>query len=238
MVRVPPGSATLGEARGRAFGWDNEFPLIRVNTAEFEIDRYNVTNGDYLEYMSATGADAPHFWMRNGTDWMWRGMFEPLPLGLSAPVWVTQEEAVAYAKWKDCRLPTEAELHRAMYGEPSGRERLQPWGDAPPDSTRGNFDFAWWDPVPVGSYPDGASAWGIHDLVGNGWEWTSTPFDGFPGFDPMPSYPEYSADFFDGLHYVLKGASPVTGRHLVRRSFRNWFRGNYPYVFASFRCVR
>jgi len=74
--------------------------------------------------------------------------------------------------------------------------------------------------------------------VGNGWEWTSTPFEPFPGFEPMASYPVYSTDFFDGRHYVMKGASPVTGRELVRRSFRNWFRPNYPHVYATFRCVQ
>ena len=57
------------------------------------------------------------------------------------------------------------------------------------------------------------------------------------GLEPMASYAVYSSDFFDGAHYVLKGASPVTGRELVRPSFRNWFRPNYPYVYAKFRVV-
>jgi formylglycine-generating enzyme required for sulfatase activity len=92
--------------------------------------------------------------------------------------------------------------------------------------------------VPAGSRPAGASAWGVHDLVGNGWEWTSTVFAPFEGFRPMPSYPEYSAEFFDGQHYVLKGASPATPHELLRRSFRNWFRPHYPYVYAAFRCAR
>ena len=91
------------------------------------------------------------------------------------------------------------------------------------------------DPVPVGSFPRGQSAWGVHDLVGNGWEWTGSVFEGFPGFAPLPTYPLYSADFFDGKHWVMKGASPTTAKELVRRSFRNWFRGNYPYVYAKFR---
>jgi len=75
------------------------------------------------------------------------------------------------------------------------------------------------------------------DLVGNGWEWTSTAFDGFPGFTPHASYPNYSADFFDGKHWVLKGGSPVTDATLLRRPFRNWFRSSYPYLYAKFRCV-
>ena len=73
--------------------------------------------------------------------------------------------------------------------------------------------------------------------IGNGWEWTSTPFAPLPGFEPMASYPQYSADFFDGRHYVMKGASPVTPRELIRRSFRNWFYDDYPYMYAKFRCV-
>ena len=72
----------------------------------------------------------------------------------------------------------------------SGGEREYPWGSAPPEEPHGHFDFQGWEPVPVGSRPAGASAWGVHDLVGNGWEWTSTIFGPFPGFSPMASYPE------------------------------------------------
>jgi formylglycine-generating enzyme required for sulfatase activity len=101
----------------------------------------------------------------------------------------------------------------------------------------GNFDFNRWDPEPVGAHPEGASAFGVHDLIGNGWEWTATTFGPFDGFEPLPTYPEYSADFFDDDHFVMKGASPVTARMLVRRGFRNWFRPRYPYVYATFRCA-
>jgi iron(II)-dependent oxidoreductase len=235
-VQIPAGEATLGAPRSE-FGWDNEFPRHVVDVPAFTIDTFNVTNGDYLGYMNATSAHAPHFWTRENDAWLRRGMFESTPLPLDAPVYVTHDEAAAYARWKGKRLPTEPEFHRAAYGTPSGEERAHPWGNEVPDASRGNFDFAQWDPVAVGSYPAGASAWGVHDLVGNGWEWTSTFFAGFDGFAPMPSYPEYSADFFDDAHYVMKGASPVTPRELIRRSFRNWFRPNYPYVFATFRCV-
>jgi formylglycine-generating enzyme required for sulfatase activity len=152
-------------------------------------------------------------------------------------VYVSQTEASAWAKWKGRRLPTEPEYHRAAFGTPSGEERPYPWGSEPPDATRGNFDFRRFDPMPVGSFPAGASAFGVHDLVGNGWEWTSTPFAGFEGFQPMPAYPNYSIDFFDGQHFVLKGGSPVTAGSMVRRTFRNWFRGTYPYVYATFRTV-
>ncbi len=148
-------------------------------------------------------------------------MFEALPFPGDWPVYVSHAEAAAYARWKGRRLMTEAEWHRAAEG-----------------ATPGHADFAGFDPVPVGSYPRSASIHGVHDLIGNGWEWTSTIFGPFDGFSAMRSYPEYSADFFDGQHYVMKGASPATAKELIRPSFRNWFRSNYPYVYAKFRTVR
>src|SRR4029079_8492084 len=140
----------------------------------------------------------PAFWVRRDDEWFWRGMFQEVPLPPTWPVFVSQAEASAYARSKGRRLMTEPEFHRAAYGTPEGDERAPPWGDEPPDTTRGVIDFAAYDPAPVCSFPAGASAWGVHDLVGTGWEWTSTIFAPFPGFAPMASYPEYSADFFDG----------------------------------------
>ena len=153
----------------------------------------------------------------------------------SWPVYVSFAEASAFCRWRGVRLPTEAEFQRAAYGTPERIERRYPWGDANPATDRGVFDFTSWDPEPAGSHPHGASAWGVQDLVGNGWEWTSTPFAPFPGFAPLASYPEYSADFFDEEHFVMKGASPATACELLRPSFRNWFRARYPYVYATFR---
>ena len=233
-VRIPAGVATLGGDSG-TFGWDNEFPGHRVHVDAFEIDRYNVTNGDYLDYIRSTGADAPHFWTKHDGAWFWRGMFDRIPLPLDWPVFVTYDESAAFAKWRGGRVPTEPEYHRAAFGTPEGVEREYPWGSEAPDNSRGNFGFANWDPVAIGSYAP--SAWGVYDMVGNGWEWTSTPFAPFDGFEPMRSYPQYSADFFDGEHFVLKGASPATAPELIRRSFRNWFRHSYPYVYAKFRCA-
>jgi formylglycine-generating enzyme required for sulfatase activity len=237
QVKIPAGVATLG-AREGDFAWDNELPSLAVDVPAFSIDVHNVTNGQYLDYMNATGAAAPHFWTMHDGAWHWRGMFGLVPLPLDAAVYATHDEASAYAAWRGMRLMSEAEYHRAAFSTPAGGpERTYPWGEEAPDATRGNFGFTNWEPVAVGSYPAGASAWGVHDLTGNGWEWTSTVFDGFPGFMPMPSYPVYSADFFDGKHYVMKGGSPATAPELVRRSFRNWFRPNYPYVYTTFRCV-
>jgi formylglycine-generating enzyme required for sulfatase activity len=167
------------------------------------------------------GAQPPHFWISREGQWYYRGMFHEIPLPLDWPVYVTHKEASAYASWKGKSLPTESQYQRAAYSDPG--------------FPAGNFDFQNWDPISV--RVDSADRRGISQLIGNGWEWTSTPFHPFPGFDPFPFYPGYSANFFDGEHYVLKGASPRTAARLVRPSFRNWFRPWYPYVYATFRLV-
>ena len=255
-VVIPAGSVTLGTADTEQFGWDNERPAHRVSVDAFRIDVDNVTNAAFMEFVEAGGyrerrwwrdedwqwlsTDAvahPSFWERQGDQWYWRGMFERVPLPESWPVYVSWAEARAFAAWRGLRLPTEAEFHRAAYGSTSGREHQYPWGDAMPTAPPGNFDFERWDPEPVGWRPQGTSAFGVRDLVGNGWEWTSTVFGPYRGFAAMASYPEYSADFFDDEHFVMKGASPLTARTLVRPGFRNWFRPRYPYVYATFRCV-
>ncbi|HEY6485407.1 MAG TPA: SUMF1/EgtB/PvdO family nonheme iron enzyme [Candidatus Cybelea sp.] len=237
LIRVEPGTATLGARPDEIpFGWDNEFGRTTVEVAGFDIMRYPVTNGAWLRFV-AEGGPAPIFWKKRDGAWFLRTLFEEIPLPLSWPVYITHRQAEAYAAWAGMRLPTEAEYHRAAYGAPDGSERAFPWGTQEPQARHGNFGIARFDPEPVDAHPDGDSAWGVADLIGNGWEWTSTPFGPLPGFEPMASYPQYSADFFDGRHYVMKGASPVTARTMIRRSFRNWFFDDYPYMYAKFRCV-
>jgi gamma-glutamyl hercynylcysteine S-oxide synthase len=237
-IDIPAGAVTLGvDEEALPFSWDNERAHLSADVAAFTLQRHDVTNADYLEFVNQ-GGPAPLFWERHGGNWQWRGMFDLVPLPLSWPVFVSQADASAYAQWRGWLLPTEAQFQRAAYGTSDGRERTYPWGDAAPSREHGVFDFSSWDPEPAGSHPAGRSAWGVDDLVGNGWEWTNTIFTPFPGFHPLPSYPEYSADFFDGEHFVMKGASPATARELIRPTFRNWFRPRYPYVYATFRCVR
>ncbi len=236
-VRIPAGFATLGARQGSGlFGWDNEFEATQVDVPTFLIASLPVTNGAWLAFVEAGGPPAS-FWVRRGDRWRQRTVLAEVPLPLDWPVWVSHEAASAYAKWAGGVLPTEAQWHRAAYGAVDG-ERLHPWGDSAPAEAHGNFDFRRWEPTPVDGHPAGASAFGVQDLVGNGWEWTSTPFAPLPGFSPMPFYPGYSADFFDGNHFVMKGAGPRTAARLVRRSFRNWFQPRYPHVHAKFRLVR
>src|SRR5216684_1518965 len=235
MIEIPSGTATLGQKAGE-FGWDNEFDEHQVEVPRFAVLRNKVTNGDYLDFVRA-GASPPHFWIQRNGELLYSGMFAEIPLPLNAPVYVRYEQASAYARWIGKELPTEAQFHRAAYGTPSGEERNYPWGDAPPASAHGNFDFNDSDPVDVDANPAGDSAFRVSQLVGNGWEWTRSPFGPFAGFKPFPFYPGYSQNFFDEEHYVMKGASPQTASCFLRRSFRNWFRPNYPYVYASFRVV-
>jgi len=218
MVDFGAGKTQLGLPAGQGFGWDNEFEAHCVNVPAFSIGKYKVTNGEYLEFVRQ-GAAAPFFWADREGQWRYRGMFHDVPLPLDAPVYVTHDEAEAYARWRGMRLPSEAEFQRAASG---GR-------------FSSNVDFRYWDPIPVNA--DERDEAGPQQMVGNGWEWTSTVFAPFPGFEPMPFYTNYSAPFFDGAHYVLKGGSPRTAACMLRPSFRNWFRPAYPYIYATFRVV-
>ena len=270
LVTIPAGLATLGQPLGRAhaFGWDNEFGAQEIHVPSFSIDRFPVTNDEYLKFVQARGYEDstfwrpedwkwvtsehirhPHFWLRRSsslpadpdTQWEYRAMFGTIPLPPAWPVYVSYAEAAAYARWAGKKLPTEAQWHRAAYGTQDGTERAYPWGGAAPDGLQGaslgNFHHRRWDATAVDAYPAGASAFGVFDLVGNGWEWTSTVFRPLPGFEPFRFYPGYSANFFDGQHFVMKGGSPRTDACMLRSSFRNWFQPHYPHVYATFRCV-
>jgi iron(II)-dependent oxidoreductase len=264
-IEIPAGATTLGlPRRSDLFGWDNEYEAHTVNVPAFAMDRYKVTNRQYLEFInaggyetreywgdsdnkedwnwkSAQGISHPAFWKRKNQNkdnqWLYRTMFEEVPLPLDWPVYVSQAEAKAYACWARKSLPTEAEWQRAAYATAHGSERAYPWGEHVPGDTFGNFDFARWSPAPVNVFPEGRSAFGIHGMLGNGWEWTSTEFAPFPGFEPFPFYRGYSADFFDGKHFVIKGGSARTAACMLRRTFRNWFQAHYQFAYTGFRCV-
>ncbi|HEV8719038.1 MAG TPA: SUMF1/EgtB/PvdO family nonheme iron enzyme [Candidatus Binatia bacterium] len=260
QIAIPAGKARLGaKFTDSLFGWDNEFGEQVVDVPSFNIDCLPVTNGEFFDFVDSGAYDDerywrpedwrwkmledkthPTCWTRRDDDWLYRAMFDVLPLaGVSSwPVYVCLAEARAYAGWRGKRLPTEAEFHRAAFYGPDGRKSAYPWGDATPEKCHGNFDFNRWSPLPVGANPAGNSRWGVAELVGNGWELTDTEFAPLPGFSPyMKSYPDYSQDFFDSKHFVLKGGSWATGTDLLRSSFRNWYQAHYPYVFAKFRCV-
>ena len=231
LVDIPAGTAFLG-APGDGFAWDNERQAHQLPVPAFRISRFKISNGEYLAFVRQ-GAPAPHFWtQRAGSQptgkWLFRSMFQEIPLPLDWPVWVTWDEASAYAKWRQSALPSEAQFQRAA-------------SLVPADPARDNFGYQRWDPIGVdcaAGSPTVPHQAAPHQMVGNGWEWTRDTFAPFAGFEPHPFYPGYSADFFDGGHYVLKGASPRTAQRLARPSFRNWFRPDYPHMYAGFRLVR
>src|SRR6202051_1509583 len=264
-VAIPTGIVSLGLSRdSQTFGWDNEYEVHTAEALGFTIDKYKVTSGQYLEFMAAGGYEKPAlwgdadwdwksakqishplFWRKENDQWLYRTMFDEVPLPLDWPVYVSHAEASAYARWAGKSLPTEVEWQHAAYGAKEGNKRAYPWVNQPPGGDAGgearkkfgNFDFQSWDPTPVNAFPQGQSAFGVQDMVGNGWEWTSSVFAPFPGFKPFPFYKGYSADFFDGKHFVMKGGSARTAACMLRRTFRNWFQAHYQYVYAGFRCV-
>jgi len=147
-------------------------------------------------------------------------------------------EADAYARWAGKRLPTEREWEKAARHDPATRrDRLYPWGDEDPTPELANLGQRHLQPAAVGAYPAGASPLGVHQLIGDVWEWTSSDFSPYPGFSAWP-YKEYSEVFFGPDYKVLRGGSFAADRVACRGTFRNW---DYPIrrqIFSGFRCAR
>jgi iron(II)-dependent oxidoreductase len=241
----------------RAWTLDNERPAHLVDVPPFFIDTHPVTNGAFAEFVADGGYERPHWWSADG--WRWRqeamlaapafwagdgrgwtvhrlGMVEDVDP--SQPVQhVCWYEADAYARWRGARLPTEAEWEKAASWSPDGHKRVWPWGDEPPGPEHANLGQRRWGPAPIGTHPAGASAWGVHEMIGDVWEWTASDFHGYPGFESFP-YREYSEVFFGPEYKVLRGGSWATDPVAMRCTFRNW---DYPIrrqIFAGFRCAR
>jgi len=147
-------------------------------------------------------------------------------------------EADAYTRWAGKRLPTEREWEKAARHDPATRrDRLYPWGDQDPTPELANLGQRHLQPAAVGAYPGGASPLGVHQLIGDVWEWTSSDFTPYPGFSGWP-YKEYSEVFFGSDYKVLRGGSFAADRVACRGTFRNW---DYPIrrqIFSGFRCAR
>jgi iron(II)-dependent oxidoreductase len=256
-VLVPGGPFTMGTST-EPWALDNERPAHAVDVAPFFIDTAAVTNSAFLAFIDAGGYDeprwwsakgwahrqeggltAPGFWEREGGSW-WRvrfGIREPVPP--QEPVMhVSFHEAQAYASWAGRRLPTESEWEKAARWDPTtGRSRRFPWGDEDPGPEHANLGQRHLRPAEAGAYPHGASPLGVHQLIGDVWEWTSSDFRGYPGFTVFP-YPEYSMVFFGSAYKVLRGGSFGADPVAVRGTFRNWDHPIRRQIFAGFRCAR
>ncbi|BBY55931.1 ergothioneine biosynthesis protein EgtB [Mycobacterium koreense] len=249
-VDAAPGPAGPAEP----YALDNERPAHVVEVPAFRIGRVPVTNAEWQDFIDDGGYEQRRWWSANG----WQHRCEA---GLTAPqFWgddgtrvrfghreprppdepvchVSYFEAEAYAAWAGGRLPTEVEWEKACTWDPqTGTRRRWPWGSQPPSPRHANLGGAARRPAAVGAYPDGASAYGVEQLLGDVWEWTSSPLQPWPGFSPM-IYRQYSAPFFGPDHRVLRGGSWAVAPEILRPSFRNW---DYPIrrqIFAGLRVV-
>lgn len=255
MATVASGEFAMG-ATWDSFAYDNERPAHERFVPEYRIARLPVTNDEFARFIAEGGYERREFWDEEGWEWReregwtcplgWRrgeggewfarGMFDETALASLHPVsGVSWYEASAYARFMKKRLPTEAEWEKAAsWDDALARKRRYAWGDDEPSPSLCNFGRRFWGTTPVGSFPAGASRYGCLDMTGNVWEWTADPFDGFPGFEPFP-YPEYSEEWFDRDHRVLKGGSWATSAPVLRTSFRNFFRRHFRVAFAGIR---
>jgi gamma-glutamyl hercynylcysteine S-oxide synthase len=223
MVRVEGGEVEIGAGES-GFAYDNERPRHTVTLAPFEIDRTPVTNAAYAQFVEETGAAPPLYWERDGAGgWVRAAMGETRPLDPGHPVvHVDYPAAEAFARWANKRLPSEVEWEAAA----SGAIR-----------DRANLDHLGFGPAPAGAYGDAAADCGAVQMLGDVWEWTSSDFTGYPGFEAFP-YDEYSKVFFGPEHKVLRGGAWATRRSVIRTTFRNWDLPIRRQIFSGIRCVR
>jgi gamma-glutamyl hercynylcysteine S-oxide synthase len=256
MALFPGGAVQLG-TDDRTAAYDNERPRHERDLAPFWIDVHPVTNGEFENFIAAGGyrarelwsdegwswlqeaqVEAPKYWTRHGDGWFTRSMDQVGPLAPAHPVChVCYYEAEAYARFAGKRLPTELEWEAAASWDPvTGSSRLFPWGERPATRELANIDQLTFGTAAVGSYPTNVSPIGCYGMIGDVWEWTSTDFGPYPGFESFP-YPEYSEAFFGHEYKVLRGGSWATRPGAIRNSFRNW---DYPIrrqIFSGFRCA-
>jgi gamma-glutamyl hercynylcysteine S-oxide synthase len=241
---VPAGPALIGVDSVDVPGsLDNERPQHTVQLPAFRIGRVPVTNAEWLAFVADGGYQEPRWWSAGGWEHRTREQLRA-PLFLSpdgAGGWVRRRfgvtesvpphepvqhidfhEAQAYARWAGARLPSEHEWEKAAAGDPEQlTHRSWPWGEGSSGSPPANLGGHALRPAPAGAYPGGASAYGVEQLIGDVWEWTSSPLTPWPGFQPM-IYHNYSAPFFGPTYRVLRGGSWATSAFAVRTSFRNW----------------
>lgn len=235
-----------------AFGWDNEHPLVtsRPLPSKFEIQSRQVTNSEFLRYLKSVGVTGkalqgnektPASWLiQDGGEVFVKSVYGPVPLEVSGvwPVSCSNIQAIGYAGWLSTQegatytLPTEHELSIAFKLRQA----------TVPKTGLETYGFRQWYPTLDHQSLSTASSNSSHfSGPGSLWDWTSTTFAPLDkeGFKTSTLYPGYSTDFFDEKHMVVLGASWATHPRIAeRRSFRNWYQANYPFVFAGFRLVR
>ncbi|MFT3769828.1 MAG: bifunctional serine/threonine-protein kinase/formylglycine-generating enzyme family protein [Minicystis sp.] len=221
MVLIPAGPFQMGPDRRS------------VHLDAFYVDRHPVTNREFATFLDITGyrperADEGRFvhHFRNGQ----------VPAGLEdhPVVYVSWDDARAYAAWAGKRLPSEAEWEKAARGTDG---RKYPWGRAEPGPTRANYGKLRGGTTPVGTFPEGASPYGVLDLAGNVWEWCEDVDD--PSFyaDGPPHNPR-NVKPRDKAHLVMRGGSWLYGPRALRTFFRTSYEAHYRFAGGGFRCAR
>jgi len=258
---IPEGIFELGAAADEPFVFDNEKWAHRVEIRPFAIGRAPLTQAEFVAFVEDGGyrdarwwseagwrwraeatAAHPVYWRREGAGKWWRRHFDQWrPLEPDYPVvHVNWHEAEAYCRWAGRRLPTESEWEAAAAVMPNaggpgldrGKRRF-PWGAERPSGRHANLDWHAMGCVNVDGFPDGDSACGCRQMIGNVWEWTASDFLPYPGFVADP-YKEYSAPWF-GTHKVLRGGCWATRARLLRNTWRNFYRPERRDVWAGFR---
>ncbi len=239
-AEVPGGEFMLGATDDMGFVFDNEKWAHLVELAPFRISRAPTTNGQFAAFVDDGGyrkkelwseagwswrADAgvehPVYWSKRNGEWSRRHFDKVEPLLPHHPViYVNWHEAEAYCRWAGRRLPTEAEWEMAASSAPGGGKRLYPWGDEPPTPRHANLDGLLLGPVDVAAFPEGESAFGCRQMMGNVWEWCADDFEPYPGFVRDP-YKDYSEPWF-GDHKVQRGGSWATRSRMLRNTWRNF----------------
>ena len=216
MVRVPAGAFTMGSNARLS----DEGPQHKVKLKAFKIDKYEVTNLQYLQFIEATGRHSPqHFQNRT------------FPKGkVDHPVtYVSWHDAEAYCAWAGKRLPSDEEWEKAARGTDG---RTFPWGDEF-DINKANTPVRWQsldkegDTSPVGAFPSGVSAYGLYDMSGNVWEWTASWYRQYPGNKhPSENYGEQyktlkGGSWWDCSFYQCGISAPVYNRSFFDPQTKN-----------------
>ena len=253
LVSVQGASVELGKSRTNpVYGWDNEYGYHKEDVADFQASKFLVSNAEFLEFIQAGGYQTETFWTEEGWNWIafsgaehpvyWmeqedqsyqlRLMTQVIDLPMNWPAEINYLEAKAFCNWKSevtgthVRMPTEAEWHQMR--KPLATD--QPYWDAAP----GNINLEGpMSPCPVDQHEFEG---GLFDLIGNVWQWTETPIDGFNGFEIHPTYDDFSTPTFDGKHNLFKGGCWIsTGNYAIKDS-RYAFRRHF-FQYSGLRYV-
>jgi iron(II)-dependent oxidoreductase len=254
-VAVSAGTMMLGATPQDGFVFDNEKWAHEIEVKPFRISRTAVSNDEFVSFIGDDGyqrrelwseqgwrwrqdahADAPAYWVKKDGAWLLRHFNEWVLLPPhNAVIHVNWFESEAYCRWAKRRLPTEAEWEMAAATAPGNTalKRRYPWGNDQRAGKHANLDGFTAGSASVNAFPEGDSAWGLRQMMGNVWEWTADWFLPYPGFVADP-YKEYSAPWF-GNHKVLRGGCFATRARLLRNSWRNFYTPDRRDVFGGFR---